>query len=153
MTEPERQPRRYRREEKEEEKQDEKEEKTRGEKSVDEKWRHDPINAICWAAIFIWAGLILLGDTTHWGTDTFFWWSTWALIMTGAGAIFLLSAAARLVMPEYRRPIVGNVVLGTIFLGVGLGDMTGWGWTTIGAVVLIVVGLAIILGGIFRRRR
>ena len=144
---------RHPRDEKEEEKRNEKEEKERTEKNWDEKWRRDPINAISWAAIFIWAGLVLLADTTHWGPDTFYWWSTWAVIMAGAGAIFILAALARLLMPEHRRPIIGNLVMGFVFLGVGLGQLTNWGFGTIGAVVLIAIGLIIILGGIFRRRR
>lgn len=148
MTEPEREPRRYHRNEKEDEKQEEK----RNEKEWDEKWRRDPINAGSWAAIFIWAGLVLLGDTTNWGPDHYYWWSTWAIIMAGAGAILLIGALIRLLMPSYRRRIMGNVILGTIFLGVGLSEMTTWNWATTGAVVLIVIGVVIILGGVFRRR-
>jgi hypothetical protein len=135
------------------EKQEEKDEKSRNEKDWDEKWRRDPINAISWAMVFIWAGLGLLGETTGWGPDTFRWWETWAVIMAGAGAILILFALIRLMMPEHRRPITGNLIMGFIFLGVGLGEMTEWGWGVIGAIVLIGIGLIIILGGIFRRRR
>jgi hypothetical protein len=140
--------------EKEEEKTEEKDEKNRNEKSWDEKWQRDPINTVAWAVIFIWAGLVLLADTTHWGPNTFpTWWETWAVIMTGAGVILLMSAIARLIMPEHRRPLVGNVILGIVFLGVGLGEMTTIGWGLIGAIALIVIGLVIVLGGIFRNRK
>jgi hypothetical protein len=142
-----------RRPEKEEEKQNEKDEKNRNEKNWDEKWRRDPINAGCWAAIFIWAGLGLLAETTHWGPDTFSWWITWAVIMAGAGAIFILCALIRLMMPEHRRPIVGNLIMGFIFLGVGLGELTEWGWPLIGSIAFICIGLIIILSGIFTRRK
>jgi len=145
--------RRYPRDEKEEEKRGEKDEKDRNEKNWDEKWRHDPINAISWAAIFIWAGLGLLADTTNWGPETFYWWSTWAVIMAGAGVIFILAAFARLIMPEHRRPVMGNLIMGLVFLGVGLGQLTDWGFGAIGAIILIAIGLVIILSGIFRRRR
>ncbi|MDP2919532.1 MAG: hypothetical protein Q8O43_04865 [Dehalococcoidia bacterium] len=143
----------YRRDEKEEEKRQEKEEKTRNEKNWDEKWRRDPINAICWAAVFIWAGLGLLAETTGWGPNTFNWWVTWAVILAGAGVIFILCAFIRLLMPEHRRPVAGNVILGFILLGVGLGKLTDWGFSIIGAVVLIGIGVIILLGGIFRRSR
>lgn len=149
MTEPEREPRRYQRNEKEEEKEEEK----RNEKDWDEKWRHDPVNAGSWAAIFIWAGLVLLGQTTGWGPDTFYWWQTWSLIMSGAGVILLLGALIRLIMPAQRRRILGNVILGVVFLGIGLNDLIGWSWETTGAIVLIAVGLLIFLGGAFRNRR
>jgi hypothetical protein len=144
---------RHEKDEKEEEKRGEKDEKTRNEKNWDEKWRRDPINAICWAAVFIWAGLGLLAETTGWGPDTFAWWSTWAVILAGAGAIIILCALIRLFMPEHRRPIIGNLILGTILLGVGLEHMSGWSWGTAGAIVLIAIGLLIIFGGIFRKRR
>jgi len=139
---------RHEKDEKEEEKKGEK-----GEKSWDEKWRRDPINAISWAAVFIWAGLGLLAETTNWGPDTFSWWNTWAVILAGAGAIFILGALIRLATPEHRRPITGNLIIGLILLAVGLGDITDWGWGTLGAIIFIAIGVIIILSGIFRRRR
>ena len=146
---------RYRHEknEKEEEKRGEKGEKTRGEKSWDEKWRRDPINAMSWAAVFIWAGLGLLAETTNWGPSTFSWWITWAIILAGAGAIFILAALIRLGFPGHRRPITGNLIIGFILLGVGLQAMTNWNWATLGAFIFIAIGIIIILSGIFRRRR
>ena len=140
-------------EEKEEEKRHEKGADARGEKSWDEKWRRDPINAISWAAVFIWAGLGLIAETTGWGPDTFSWWKTWAVILAGAGVIFILAALVRLAYPEHRRPITGNMIVGLILLAVGLGDLTSWGWGTLGAILFIGIGVIIILTGIFRRRR
>ncbi len=139
--------------EKEEEKRHEKGADARGEKSWDEKWRRDPVNAVSWAAAFIWAGLGLLAETTGWGPDHFSWWKTWAVILAGAGVIFILAAIVRLAMPEHRRPITGNIIVGLILLAVGLGDLTSWGWGTLGAALFIAIGVIIILTGIFRRRR
>jgi hypothetical protein len=147
---------RHEKDEKEEEKRGEKDEKSRNEKDWDEKWRRDPINASCWAAMFIWAGLVLLGNTTGWGPDTFRWWregNWWAIIMAGVGAILILCGLIRLLMPEHRRPIIGNLILGTIFLGVGLEKLSDWDWGVAGAIIFIVIGLLIILSGIFRRRK
>jgi hypothetical protein len=140
-------------EEKEEEKRHEKGADARGEKSWDEKWRRDPINAISWAAVFIWAGLGLIAETTGWGPDTFSWWKTWAVILAGAGVIFIVAALVRLAFPEHRRPITGNMIVGLILLAVGLGDLTSWGWGTLGAILFIGIGVIIILTGIFRRRK
>jgi hypothetical protein len=142
--------------EKEEEKRGEKDEKSRDEKNWDEKWRRDPINAASWAAIFIWAGLVLLGNTSNWGPDTFRWWNEgnwWAIIMAGVGAILILCGLIRLFMPEHRRSIIGNFILGTIFLGVGLEELSDWDWGVAGAFIFIVVGLLIIFSGIFRKRK
>jgi hypothetical protein len=147
---------RYEKDEKDEEKRGEKDEKSRDEKNWDEKWRRDPINAGCWAAIFIWAGLVLLGNTTNWGPDTFRWWDSgnwWAIIMAGAGAILILCGLLRFFMPEHRRPIIGNLILGTVFLGVGLEQLSNWDWGVAGAFIFITIGLLIILSGIFRKRR
>ena len=142
---------RHEKDEKDEEKRGEKTEKSRGEKSWDEKWRRDPINAGSWAAVFIWAGLSLLAETTKWGPRAFTWWDTWPVILSGAGTIFILAAFIRLAIPEYRRPITGNLILGLILLGLGIQALTGWNWGVLGAVFFIAVGLSIILGGVFRK--
>ena len=141
------------RHEKEEEKNSEKGEKTRGEKSWDEKWRRDPINAISWAAVFIWAGLGLLAGTTGYGPDTFSWWSTWAVILAGAGAIFIIAGLVRVAFPEHRRSIGGNLIVGFILLGVGIQEMTKWNWEVLGAFIFFAIALIIILSGVLRRRK
>jgi hypothetical protein len=139
--------------EKEEEKTEEKDEKGRHNSGWDEKWQRDPVNAVTWSVMFIWAGLVLLADTTKWGNNTFpTWWNSWALIFTGVGIIILLSALVRLVMPVYRRNIVSGLIPGAIFLGIGLSWLNDWKFDVIWPVILIIIGLAIILGGIFRRR-
>jgi hypothetical protein len=139
--------------EKAEEKRTEKGGTSRGEKSWDEKWRNDPINALSWAAAFIWAGLGLLAETSNWGPTTFTWWETWSVILAGAGIIFIIAAFARLIIPEHRRPITGNLIFGLILLAIGLGDLTNWGWGVLGAVLFIAIGIIIILAGVFRRRK
>jgi hypothetical protein len=141
---------RHRRSEKEEEKENE---KGRGEKNWDEKWRRDPVNAVSWAAVFIWAGLCLFAENTGWGPATFSWWQTWAVILGGAGTIFVVAALIRLVVPEHRRPITGSLIVGLILIGVAFGEMTDWGFGTIAAFVLIAIGLVIILRGLIRPRR
>jgi hypothetical protein len=133
--------------EKEEEKQEKEHEKE--EKSWDEKWRRDPLSAIVWAAILIWVGVALLLDNL--GVLTRLEpLSTWGLIFIGAGVIVLLEVAVRLLIAEYRRPVVGTAIFGIVLLAIGLGNLTNW--AIVGPIILIAIGAAILLGG-FRRRR
>ncbi len=127
----------------EEEKRNEKEEKGR-----EEKWRRDPLSAIAWAAILIWAGLVFLVDNLQllgrWEIPV------WAVIFIGAGAIVLVEALARVALPEYRQGLTGSIVGGIIFIAIGLGFLVGW--EVVWPIVLIAVGLAILLGGLLRRK-
>jgi hypothetical protein len=141
--------------EKDEEKRTEKEEKSR-----EEKWRRDPLGAIIWACILIWAGIVflienfgLLGvfeDQPGFFGRLFGGLETWSLILFGAGVILLVEAFVRTTVPEYRRPVNGTIILGVIFIGVGLGDSIGWG--LIWPFALIVIGVLILVQGFVRRR-
>ncbi len=115
------------------EKQDEKEEKNR-----EEKFQRDPVGVLTWAVILIWVAGVLLAENFGWA-PVLSGYSIWAIILAGAGVIVLLQVLVRLFLPEYRRPIVGNLILGFILLGVGLGDLFGWN------IVLPLVLLAIAL--------
>ena len=131
--------------EKEEEKKGEKQE----EKSWDEKWRRDPLNAAAWAAIFIWAGLVLLADNLRLFTR-FERLDAWAIILIGAGLIVLAEVVVRLLVPAYRRPVAGSIIFGVILVALGLGNIIGWG--VIWPVVLIGLGVIILARGLFRSR-
>lgn len=132
------------------EKQDEKEEKE--EKGREEKWRRDPVARVTWAAIFIWVGVVLLGEHIGFAVG---WpkWNPWAYGFIGAGTIILLQMIVRLIVPEYRWGVIGNLVFGLILLGLGLGFLKDWGWGVIIAVIVIAIGLAILFGGLGRKRR
>lgn len=137
--------------EKEVEKREEKEEKEeeKEEKSWEEKWRRDPLNAAAWAAILIWAGLVLLVDNLDL-LARYERLEVWPLIFIGAGLIVLLEVAVRLFMPYYRRPVIGSLILGFILLAIGLGSLVGW--NLIWALALIVVGVVILVRGFLWRR-
>jgi hypothetical protein len=140
-------------EEKEEEKEHEKAEKD--EKSWEEKWRRDPVSGVAWALILIWAGLVLLAGNLGWlrtlspvRVESV---EPWPYMFLGAGAIILLGVVVRLLVPAYRRPIGGETILGVVFIAVGL----GWwiGWEVVGPVGIIGIGLAILVGGLLRKKR
>jgi hypothetical protein len=137
--------------EKEEEKRGEKYEKEgeKQEKSWDEKWRRDPLGTLVWAAILIWAGLVLLASNLGL-LARFEKVEVWDLIFLGAGLIILLEVVIRLLLPDYRRPVIGSIILAVVFLSIGLGNLINWG--IIWALALIVIGVLIIFRGMFRRR-
>jgi hypothetical protein len=124
---------------------DEKQEKGNGE-SWDEKWRRDPVEAAVWACILIWVGLVwLLNSTQVWSNLFGDGIQAWTIGFLGAGLIVLLGVVFRLVVPGYRRPVLGSIILGIVLLGIGLGELVNW--VAVGAVVLIAIGVAILLRG------
>lgn len=149
--------------EKQEEK-DEKELSGQEEKSLDEKWRRDSLGSIVWALILIWAGFVFLASNmgilgvfndllATVGLQTaelpfklpFLRLEAWSLIFAGAGVLLLAEIVIRLLIPAYRKPVLGTAILAVIALGIGLGT-----WGLILPLVMIVAGLAILLGAFFR---
>ncbi len=134
---------------------DEKHEEKQREK--DEKNRSDPLSNAVWGAVIIWAGLVLLADNMGilanlgFGGASVpgvfpFRLSTWGLIFTGAAVIIFIEVAIRLLVPTYRRHVIGSIILGFVFLGIGLGNLISWG--VIWALVLIAIGVLVLLRGI-----
>ncbi len=137
--------------EKEDEKRGEKQEKEdEKRKGWDEKWRRDRVNAVGWASVLIWGALVLLAETSGFGQEHFSWWEGWAVFFAGAGAILLLEAFYRLLVPAHRRAVSFNVILGLVFLGLGLGEL--WSWNYIWVVVLFVIAIIILLRAFAPRR-
>jgi len=138
--------------EKSEKDMEKRDEKSSEEKNWEEKWRRDPVMAVSWACIFIWAGIVFLVDslglidtwTAGLGADI----NAWSFIFMGAGVIVLLGVLFRLLVPEYKRPVTGNIILGLILIGIGLGDL--FNWAVVWALILILIGISIIFRG-FRR--
>ena len=121
----------------------------KGEKAPEEKWRRDPVGSATWAAILIWIGVaLLLGNVDAVAQRA--WWETWAVVLAGVGVILLVEVLVRYLRPEYRRPLGGNLVLGIVLLGVGLGQLVDW--ALVWPAVLIAVGLVFLLRGVFSRR-
>ena len=135
--------------EKDEEKREKDEEKE--EKSWDEKWRRDPLGAAVWAAILIWAGVVLLVENIGLLAGVRILGArpeAWPIILIGAGVIVLLEVLVRLLVPSYRRPVGGSLVFAIILVGAGLGDI--FGWNVVWPVVLIAIGVSLLLRGLIR---
>lgn len=145
-----------RRDEKFDEKEMEKrEEKSPEEKNWDEKWRRDPLGAVVWAGILIWAGLALLAENVglleqvRQQVPLLADLGVWSLIFLGAGLIVVLEVVVRSLVPAYRRPVSGTLVLAFILIGLGSAGIFGWELTW--PLILIAVGLLVLLRGFFRR--
>jgi hypothetical protein len=134
------------------------------EKSVEEKWQRDSLGSIVWALILIWAGFVFLASNMGLlnafnnllagiGLQPaelpfkvpFLQLEAWSLIFTGAGVLLLAEVVIRLIFPSYRKPVLGTAIMAVVALGFGLGA-----WGLILPLVLIIAGLAIILGALFR---
>jgi LiaF transmembrane domain len=131
------------------------EEKSAEEKQWDEKYRRDPLGALVWPLILIWAGVVFLAANMGLldrliGAAGVFSTSAWSLVLFGAGIIVLVEVGVRLLVPEYRRPITGSLILAIILIGLGLGELTNW--AIIWPLILIILGLSILLRGFIPRR-
>lgn len=138
------------------EKFDEKEMEKKDEKAPEEKWRRDPLSSIVWACILIWAGLVFLASNLGWldaivsegeeitgvsAIDNVL--SAWSLVLAGTGVIILLEVAIRLLVPAYRRPVLGTFIFGIILIGIGLGDLINW--NILWPLIIIGIGLSVLV--------
>jgi hypothetical protein len=111
-----------------------------------EKWVNDRLGTITWALILIWAGAVLMLRNMGGEEGAFLglsWDNVWAWIMTGAGGLIWLEVLVRLVMPEYRQPVGGRIILGTIFVIIGIGgliDVSLW------PLILVAIGVSMLIG-------
>ncbi len=136
----------YRRGEKHGEKEQEKQqEKGRG---FDEKHRRNPLGLLSLGILVIWLGVFILLQQN---VDAFANDKGWGVFFWGGGAIVFLEILARLVVPKWRRSVIGSFVWGAVWLGIGFGLWFD-NWAIIGPLVLIAAGLAILLGRLVPRR-
>jgi hypothetical protein len=139
----------YEKEEKEEEKEFEKQQP---EKGWDEKHRRDPLGTLTWALILIWAGVawLIYNLELFKGLGFLGRMEPMSLVFAGAGVIVLVMVLYRMLNAEYRRPLTGNIILGFILIGIGLGEAAGW--DIVWAVIIIAIGVSLLLGGFARRK-
>ena len=72
----------------------------------------------------------------------------WKTFLVQEWSLLLLAEVViRLLFPSYRRPVLGTTILAIVFLAIGIGS-----WGLIWPLVLIIIGLALLFGGLFRRK-
>ena len=126
---------------------DEKERREAQEKK-EEKAPSDRLSSAAWAVILIFAGVVLLGVTTN-AFTWLNWENAWGLVLMGAGAVIGLEVVLRLLLPEYRRPVSGQIVLAVVLFLLGLGGVTNW--ENIWPIFIIGVGVSVLIGALTRR--
>jgi hypothetical protein len=109
-------------------------------------WRSDRLDAVGWAAIFIWAGLVLLAENTGYAAD-FYWWYGWFVFFAGAGIIVIMVGIVRAIVPAFRRRVMTTFVIGFILLSIGLGMLFDLLWPFL----LISFGIIILVRAFVRR--
>ncbi len=130
------------------------EEKDEKHHEKEEKGQGDQLNAAAWGLIIIWAGLVFFAENmgvfrnlrggAPGGLE--FRFEAWSLIFLGAGAIILLEAVMRVLMPAYRRAVTGTVILGIVFISIGLGNLISW--NVVAPLILIGIGVIVLLRGL-----
>ncbi len=109
-------------------------------------WRSDRLDAVGWAAIFIWAGLVLLAESTDYFSNSD-WWDGWFVFFAGAGIIVLLEAVFRALVPAFRKRVITTFVIGFVLLSIGLGELFDLLWPFL----LISIGIIILVRAFVRR--
>lgn len=104
-------------------------------------WRSDRLDAIGWAAVFLWAALVLLAEAVGYPSGSS-WWNGWAVFFVGAGAIVLAETTVRLVVPQYRSSWWWGLIVGFVLVGIGLDSWEAWAW--ICALAMAVLGVSIL---------
>jgi hypothetical protein len=139
-----------RRPEKQDEKQQEKEAEKQQEKGpdLDEKYRRNPLGVLSWAFLLIWLGVSLLLMNADIVEESR---KGWAIFAWGGGVIVLAEAVTRLLVPRWRRPLMGSFIWGAVWIGVGFGLWYGE-WEIIGPIVIIAVGVGMLAGRLVSRR-
>jgi hypothetical protein len=115
----------------------------------EERFVRNKNTAITWAAVLLWGALSLLLDTIPAVNDSVLDGGT--IFVLGAGAILLLSGMAILFGCEPKRGVMFRLILGFIFLAIGIGEFTALNENIVVAGILVLIS-GLILTNAFKRR-
>jgi len=102
------------------------------------KW--DNLDSFISGLIVIWAGLVFL--TNGFSSEI----ESWSLVFIGAGTLVLIEIAVRLLVPEYRTSILGDLICAAMLFWFG-------GVEIIWPVVLIVIGISVISAQLTNKKK
>ena len=106
------------------------------------------IEAIYWASVFIWAGLVFGADSLGLLPNIIDGADSWSWIFLGAGALATLGNLYRVGTSEYPNPEAWDWIWGGVFLVLGLSGfiVLDMFWP----LILILIGVAIFVGALRR---
>jgi uncharacterized membrane protein len=132
----------------------------------EEKHQDDLVSSVVGAAFLIWLGVVLLAANVGFlstFTDIldrlpirsydvsfevpFVSMRTVQVFLIGGGLILLVEVIVRLLVPVYRRHVLGTLIGSVAMLALGLGH-----WEIVGPLILVAVGVSILVRGFTRRR-
>ena len=132
---------------------------------------HDYLATLVWAAMLIWAGVVFLAGFQGWlrnyplpELQWFLFLRDWLmnshfdfrvipLIFSGDALILMIEFLIRLIFPIYHRSLTNILVIIVIFCGLTIGS---WGLAKPELIIpysLIGIGISILLGMLFRKRK
>ena len=123
----------------------------------------DLLSTIVWGAILIWAGaaflLVQQGLFDKFITPIFantpmkvFEPDAWSVIALGVGVILLIEVVVRLLVPAYRRSIIGTLILAAVFLSIGVTNLFNLDWDLTWPLILIAIGVSVLLRGFIQKK-
>mgnify|MGYP001026686141 FL=1 len=112
-----------------------------------EKYRRDPFSAIFVGLIITWAGALWFLRAQEIIVSGA-WWQ-WFIV--GLGGIFILDRLIRYTSPVHRRPMLGRILVGLILICIGVSLI--YGVETWWPLIVVIVGVAFIIYGIYRARK
>ena len=133
----------------------------------EEKGYQDTLNSLIGAALLIWAGVVLLAANVGFlGIFTsileqlpirtydlpfdipFFSPSAWQVFFLGAGLIVTVEIVLRLLVPHFRKRLLGTLIAAVALFSLGLGQ-----WNLVGPLIVITLGVYILFRALTGRRR
>jgi hypothetical protein len=108
--------RRQRLEEKAREREERRQERWERRRERWERRRIDPLGPIFGALVLIWMGVLLLGvlnpEVFRLGPYSLTWTNAWSFFFVGIGALLILEALLRAIIPAYQYGIIGRLIGG-----------------------------------------
>ena len=105
----------------------------------EEAW-HDSLDTVMWAIAFIWAGVVWLASSPGYVAE-----KAWSLLFLGAGILALVELSIRLLVPAYRRDLLGTLIWAGAMFCLG-------GWNHLWPLILIGIGVSILLQSLSSQR-